>query len=485
MQKVTIGYEPSAVLGYFEEISAIPRGSGNEEAVANYVYNWGKDLGLDAYKDEHHNVVLKKAASKGYEGVAPIMLQGHLDIVPVKLPGCDHDFEKDPLPLYVEDGKLRSRGTTLGADNGNAIAYMMGVLADNEIIHPPLECIFTAAEEIGLVGASKLDKNSFTAKRMINMDAGGLDMRECTVSCAGGLELKMTQPAKWIKGEGEFIKLSITGLQGGHSAIAIHVGRGNGAKLMSRIINRVSLHTKTSVASFFGGDKMNAIVSACDAVISVADKAVALEKINATIKEIKEELSVTDKGFNCKVEEIAPLDKMLDLDQSKRMMQFILTIPSTVRDMSFEIEGHPLNSNNLGAVQLCDEQILVWTLGRSGDDSRMAAMGEEVMALADVFGYDVQVGASFSGWKYNPNSELRKVHKELFMDVFGLDLFESATHGGLECGVFYGLEPEMDTICFGPISDGAHTPEEYVDLKSFNEMYCYLVRLLEVLAKNG
>lgn len=483
MKYVTEGYEPADVLRFFEDISRIPRGSGNERAVAEYIYNWGKDLGLDAYKDRFNNVVLKKKGSAGCEDLPPIMLQGHTDIVCVKLPESDHNFETDPLPLYIEDGKLRSRGTTLGADNGNAVAYMMGVLSRNDLVHPPLECVFTSGEEIGLLGAEDLSKDAFTAKRMINMDAGGMDQSVTTASCAGGLELIMTQKPVWQKAEGSFISLFIHGLKGGHSAGAIDQGRGNAAKLMARIINHVSLSTKTVVASFNGGDKMNAIISDTKVVISVRDADTAMKEIEKTVAEIKEELRVTDAGFVCEFGPCDAPEKMLDDMQSKRLVQFVLTIPATVRDMSFEIEGHVLNSNNLGAVQVTENEIKLWTLARSGDDSRQDAMGEEILALADVFGYDVKIGANFKGWKYNPNSKMRELHKKLMKEKFGVDLKVEATHGGLECGVFYGKEPEMDIITFGPKGDGAHTPEEFVMLDSFKEMFEYLCCFLEELTK--
>ncbi len=483
MQKVTKGYEPSDVLGFFEAISEIPRGSTNEKAVAEYIYNWGKDLGLDAYLDEFHNVVLKKTGSKGYENAAPVLLQGHTDIVCVKLPESDHDFEKDPLPLYIEDGKLRSKGTTLGADNGNAVAYMMGVLSRTDIVHPPLECVFTAAEEIGLLGANDLSADSFTAKRMINMDAGGLDDTASTVSCAGGYELKMKQKPVWTKAEGEFLALEIQGLQGGHSAGAISLGRGNAAKLMARAINEVSLSTPAVVCEFNGGDKMNAIISHTTAVIAVEDKKKALEILNKVKADLTDELRVTDKDFSLTVKDAPIKEKMLDKLQSKRLLQFIITIPATVRDMSFELKGHVLSSNNLGAVQVTADEIFVWTLARSGDDSRMYAIGQEIEALADVFGYSVEVGANFGGWRYNPQSKLRQTHKELFKKTFGKDIHEVATHGGLECGVFFTKEPEMDIITLGPKSEGAHTPEEYVLLDSFNETFNYLLLLLKTLAE--
>ncbi len=483
MKYVTEGYEPKQILQYFEDIARIPRGSDNEAAVAQYIYEWGKSLGLYSWKDEFNNVVIRKPASPGCEDLPYVMLQGHTDIVAVKLPESDHNFETDPLPLYVENGILRSRGTTLGADNGNAVAYMMGVLSDNSLVHPPIECVFTSGEEIGLKGANLLSADAFVSKRMINMDAGGEDQSVTTVGCAGGLEMKMRQKPIWQAAKGNFISLFIHGLQGGHSAGAINMGRGNAGKLIARIINHISLKTKTVVATINGGTMQNAIMSDVKAVISVEDLDIALKAIEKTVADIKEELRVTDPGFEC---EFAPCDapeKMLDDAQSKKLVQFVLAVPAGVRDMSFEIEGHVLNSNNLAAVQVSDDEILIWTLGRSGDDSRQEAMGEEVRSLADVFGYDVEIGAHFFGWKYNPNSKMRELHSKLFKEKFDIDLHVEATHGGLECGVFCGKEPEMDIICFGPVGGGAHTPEEWLDIKSFGEIYEYLKFFLEELTK--
>lgn len=483
MKYVTEGYEPKKVLQYFEDIANIPRPSYHEEAVSKYIYEWGKNLGLDAYRDEANNVVLKKKGSKGCENLPPIMLQGHIDMVPVKVPESNHNFLTDPIPLMVVDGKLTADGTTLGADNGNAVAYMMGVLSDDSLVHPPLECVFTSGEEVGLLGATALSKDAFTAKRMINMDAGGLDTSVTTVSCAGGLELKMTTTPVWQKASGNFVSLYIHGLKGGHSAVTIDKGRGNGAKLMARIINRVSLNTKTVVAAFDAGDKMNAIVSYAKAVISVADLDVALKEIDTVAKEIKEELRVTDKNFVCEFAPCEAPEKMLDDVQSKRFVQFVLTVPSTARDMSFELKDLVLCSTNLGSVKISDDNIFLWSFTRSGEDSRQNALGEEIKALADVFGYDVEVGTDFSGWKYNPNSKMRELHSKLFKEKFGKDVKEEAIHGGLECGIFFSKEPELDVITFGPVSDGAHTPDEYVDLESFKEMYEYLCYFLEALTK--
>jgi len=228
---------------------------------------------------------------------------------------------------------------------------------------------------------------------------------------------------------------------------------------------------------------MNAIMSEMEAVISVEDLNAALAVIEKTVADIKDELRATDAGFVC---EFAPCDapeKMLDDVQSKKLIQFVLAMPNGVRDMSFEIEGHVLNSNNLGAVWVSDEEIRVWTFNRSGDDSRQDAMAEEIMSLADVFDYKVTPGAKFFGWKFNPQSKMRELHTKLMKEVFDIDLKMEATHGGLETGVFFGKEPEMDIICFGPKGSGAHTPEEYLDLESFKEMFDYLCKFLRALTK--
>lgn len=484
MKYVTEGYEPRDALRFFEDIAAIPRGSNNERAVARYIYNWGKDLGLEAYKDEANNVILRKPGSKGCEDLPIISLQGHTDIVAVKLPESDHNFETDPLPLYVDDkGCLRSRGTTLGADNGNAVAYMMAVLARNDLVHPPLECIFTSGEEIGLVGATKLDGAQIKGDRLINMDAGGLNQAATTVSCAGGLEMKHRTPAEWTEAKGSFVEIFIHGLQGGHSAGAIDKGRGNAGKIWARIVNHVSLFTKVNVVSAFGGKMQNAIQSDIKSVIAVEDLDIALREIEKTANDVKDELRVTDPGFVCDVKVVEKADKMLTDEKSKNLVGFVLAVPVGVRDFNPEIKGAVLNSNNLAGVSVSDDEIMVWTLGRSNTDTMQEALGEEVRALAEVFGYKSDIGAHFFGWKYNPDSKLRALHTKLFKETFGIDLVPTATHGGLECGVFYGKKPTLDIICFGPKGDGAHTPEEYLDLASFKEIYDYLIKFLEELTK--
>ena len=225
MDYVTKGYEPADALKYFEEISAIPRGSQNEAAVADYICEFAKAHGLEYYRDEVHNVIVKKPASKGCENVPPLMLQGHTDMVCVKLPEVEHDFTKDPLELEIKDGWLTAKGTTLGADDGMACAYMLAFLAKEDYVHPPLECVFTSMEEIGLIGSMKIDAGKLSAHRLINMDGGTGAENQSVVSCAGGQVYNFRRTPAWEKAEGEAVSFAIRGLLGGHSAGVMHTGR--------------------------------------------------------------------------------------------------------------------------------------------------------------------------------------------------------------------------------------------------------------------
>ena len=483
MKYVTEGYEPKKVLQFFEDISRIPRGSGNEKEVAQYLYDFGKKLGLDSYKDEFNNVVIKKKGSKGFENLPPIILQSHIDIVALKLPESDHDFLKDPLPIYIDGkGNLRSNGTTLGADNGNGVAYMMGVLEDTSLIHPPVECIFTANEEVGMIGASGLDKNAFTGKRMVNLDAGGMDQSLTVASCSGGAEIDITKAPHWQKASGEFIRITLWGLKGGHSACDIHLGRASAVKLMARIINHLGLDN-IAISEISGGTKTNAIMSDMSAVISTENSDETLLKIEALCKEIKEEYKITDSGFSYKAEKCSAPEEMLTNEESKKFIALLLAIPSTMLEKSFELKDAVITSSNIGVVDLNKDEIRLRILARSSDASRLTFVKEQIKTFAEAFSYDIAFGSAYPGWKYNPDSQLRTLHRKLMKEIFDIDIKVTATHGGLECGVFCGKEPEMDIVCFGPKGEGAHTPDEYLVLESFKEMYEYLCRFLEELTK--
>ena len=483
MEYVTKGLQPEDALRYFEEISAIPRGSGNEAAVAEYICNFAKRLGLEAVRDEANNVIVKKPASPGCEGVAPVLLQGHMDMVCVKLPGCDHDFEKDPLKLKVEDGWLKAEGTTLGADNGSACAQMMALMARDDYRHPPIEFVFTSMEEIGLLGAKALDPALISARRMLNMDSGASEEYQTVVSCAGGLVYDFKKKPTFVPAAGEAVELRISGLQGGHSAITIGEGRGNGLKLMARVLHAIASELELQIAHFEGGMKMNAIVSDALALITVPSggSARAIEIAQALAGEIREELRVSDPGFAFSAKAAALPDKALCAADSAALVSFLFLLPDGMRFMSQEIPGLVQCSSNIGILKMSDEEIYLCDCIRTAEPSQGRQLGKEFELLAATFGFDAEQTGGFTGWKYDPNSKLRATGMALFEKMFGREMEIQATHGGLECGEFIGKFPDMDIMTVAPTCVGAHTTEEAMNLASFDKVMQYLVALLGAL----
>lgn len=484
MDYVTKGYEPADALQYFEEISSIPRGSGNEAAVADYICRFAEEKGLEYYRDDAHNVIVKKPGSAGCENLPALMLQGHTDMVCVKTPESDHDFEKDPLKLEVKDGWLTACGTTLGADDGMACAYMLAFLAKEDYVHPPLECVFTSMEEIGLLGAMEIDASRITARRMINMDGGESMEHESMVSCAGGQVYNFRRTPVWEKAEGDVLRLSIRGLLGGHSAGVMHLGRGNGLKLMARILAAVKREMPVVLASFTGGAKMNAIVSEADAVIVVpagcGEKAGEIgQKIAA---EIRGELSVSDPGFAFSCEK-TETERAMTAADSDALITFLQLLPDGIRSMSREMEGLVVASSNVGILTMDGDTIDICDCIRSSEDGLKAAISAEMEALAALTGFEAVKGITFGGWKFDANSELRALCAGIYEKMYGRKMEFHATHGGLECGEFRTKIPDLDIMCIAPTAKGAHMPEESMDLESFRRVYEYLLEIFRELCR--
>lgn len=484
MNYITKGYEPEDALRYFEEISAIPRGSGNEGAVADYICRFAEERGLTYHRDKVHNVIVKKPGSKGCEHLPALMLQGHTDMVCVKLPGSSHDFTKDPLQLEIKDGWLTAKDTTLGADDGMACAYMLAFLAKEDYVHPPLECVFTSMEEIGLLGAMEIDASLLTARRMINMDGGASLEHESMVSCAGGQVYNFRRTPAWEKADGEAVRLTIDGLLGGHSAAVMHLGRGNGLKLMARILAAIAAKMPLSLASFTGGAKMNAIVSEAKAVavVPVGKAAEAMELAKNLAEEIKAELSVSDPGFRFACE-WAQADQVMTAEDSRALITFLQLLPNGVRAMSQEMEGLVVCSSNVGILAMDGDTIDICDCIRSSEDSLKAEISAEMETLAGLLGFEPVKGICFGGWKYDPSSKLRALCDRRFQEMFGRKMEFGATHGGLECGEFKAKIPDLDIMCVAPACKEAHTPEESMDLASFERIYNYLLAVFKDLCE--
>ena len=481
--KIT-GYKPEKLFHYFEDISAIPRGSRDEKAISDFLVAFARERDLWVYQDDVYNVIIKKPASAGAEDAPAVMLQGHIDMVCDKLAGVEHDFEKDGIDLVVKDGVLTANGTTLGADNGVAVALMMTVLDDDTLVHPALECVFTTDEETGLVGAETLDKSQIDARIMINLDSE--EEGVATVSCAGGVVATYTRSVTREHKQGSTLALEISGLLGGHSGSDIHLERGNGDLLMARIVERLMRAGEPALVTFNGGTKDNAINRECAAMLVYADHAAAeagAELAQTIIDEIKVELEVFDPGFTCAVTiaDDAEVDAMAEADALALILALRLA-PNGVMRRNVAADGAVEVSSNIGVVVVTDDEIKILLSPRSSIKSLQDDVKDRIRILAEVLGFDVIFEYEYPGWSYAEHSPVRDVFKASYLELFGNELKIESIHAGLECGLFADALPGLDAIAVGPQLYDVHTPDERMDLSSFENFYVLLVDVLRRLA---
>ena len=474
------GYEPERLFHFFEEISAIPRGSGNEKAVSDYVVAFAWERGLWVHQDELYNVIIKKPASPGAEAAPPVMLQGHLDMVCEKLAGVDHDFLTQGLDLVVEDGVLRANGTTLGGDDGVAVATMLAALDDNDLIHPSLECVFTTQEETGLTGAAFLDKSLLKARTMLNLDSAG-EEGAVTVSCAGGVRCTLTRPVlRTAQEDGWLLSLSITGLLGGHSGREIHQNRQNADLLMARLVHRL-LQGGGKLVSLEGGTKDNAIPRESEALLLYAAKEegeAAAQKARLLAAQIAEELRDTEPAFTCEVSLQAGSASPLSGEDAWALVRALRLAPNGVRSYSPRQGGFVVASLNLGVVKTDDETATLVFFPRSSVASLQEDTLDSLSVLAETFGFVLHKSAAYPGWALASVSPIRDLCQESWKDITGRELRVEALHVGLECGLFIGAMPGMDAVSIGPTLTGCHTPDERLSLESFSRFYRFLADVL-------
>lgn len=478
------GYEPEKLFHYFEEISAIPRGSGNEKGISDFLVAFAKDHGFWVYQDDVHNVIIKKPASAGAENAPAVMLQGHIDMVCDKRAGVEHDFERDGIDLVVKDGVLTANGTTLGADNGIAVALMLTVLDDDSLVHPALECVFTTDEETGLVGAETLDKSQIDARIMVNLDSE--EEGVATVSCAGGVVATLTRPVVREQVDGATLTLDISGLQGGHSGSDIHLERGNGDLIMARIIEKLMRTGAPHLVNMNGGTKDNAINRECTAVLvyaNIAEAEAAAKTAQAMIDDVTAELEVFDPGFTCTVEvaDGASVEAIPDAD-ARAFISALRLAPNGVMRRNVAADGSVEVSSNIGVVQTSDDMITFLLSPRSSIMSLQEDVKERIQTLADAFGFNALFENEYPGWSYVEHSHVRDVFKESYRELFGTELRIESIHAGLECGLFAAALPGLDAIAVGPTLANVHTPDECMELASSERFYKLLVDALRRLA---
>ncbi len=479
------GRKPEKLFHFFEEISAIPRGSGNEKAISDYLVDFAKKRGLWVHQDDAWNVIIKKAGSQGAEDQEPVMLQGHMDMVCEKNAGVNHDFMTEGLKLKVEDGILTADGTTLGADNGVAVALMLMVLDDENLAHPPVECVFTTEEEVGLNGASALDKSLITARTMINMDSEEEGIG--TVSCAGGLRIQFERPIKREEAEGTLLQIEIGGLKGGHSGMDIDKERQNSIRLMARVVWQLMKNTDGKLVEFTGGSKGNAIPRECRVSMIYADPAEA-EKAEELAKKLAETLTEEvvpyENSFVCTVEKQEEAKaEAIPAEDAKAFVAAMYLAPNGVQSRNTHMDGFVVSSVNMGVAQTEKDQLVIIFLPRSSVASLQDDMKARMGLLAETFGFTTSYSGEYPGWSYRETSRIREVFKESYRELFGQEMQMEAIHAGLECGLFSDALPGLDAIAVGPTLNHVHTPEENVPLDSFERFYELLKDVLKRLTE--
>ena len=469
---------------YFDAITKIPHGSYHEKAISDYVVSFAKEHNLKYVQDKMWNVVIYKGASSGYEDYDPIMLQGHMDMVCEAVSGLDFDFETQPIETYVdEDGRLRAKGTTLGADDGMGVAEMLAILSDDSLKHPPLECVFTVQEEVGLFGALGLDKTLIHSHRMISLDGGGEVMT--SISSAGGVNVINEIKCDLVSNEKPTYSLKVTGLTGGHSGGEIHKEKGNANKLVARILKEMMKEVDVSLVSIDGGTKDNAITRESIAVFS---SSTSKEVIETKVKELTDKIYVefedSDPGFTSELELIEISSTCMSEQSTKNVIDYMYLVPNGFQHRSTVIEGLTLTSLNLGIVKTEGDKIICNSSVRSALDEALDDYIDHLTCLAGYTGGSVTTFARYPGWKYDENSKIRKTFREVLSKLYdGKVLEERAAHGGLECAIFTQIDGGMDIITCGPVSEGCHTPDEFLDLASFDRTYKLLTTIIASVDK--
>lgn len=479
--KRVLNFEPTKVFSYFEDLTRIPRGSGNEKEVSDYLVEFAKTNNLEFIQDEYMNVVIKKPATKGYESLPAVILQGHMDMVNEKNNDKIHDFDKDPLTLKIDGDNIYADETTLGADNGIAVAMAMSVLASTDISHPALEAVITVEEETGLVGALKLDGSLLKGKYLINIDSE--EEGKLLVSCAGGSRIKLILPISFtnVDNNRTDLKISVKNLYGGHSGLDIIKGRGNANKLIGRILDDLLDELSFELFNVNGGSKMNAIPREADAVIAIntSDKKKVEDLIEKWNDILKNELRGKDDKVQVIVSEIKQDSTIVFDEQSKlTAISTLIMFPNGIMSMSHAIEGLVESSVNLGVLSTTETSVTFECAPRSSIGSLKQAINNQFTSLAYLVGAELVIDSDYPEWQYNPDSNLRTHFEKVYKDMFKKDSEVVAIHAGVECGLFKEKLPDLDMISIGPDMADVHTPNEHVSISSIQRTYSYLVEVL-------
>nr|WP_300003070.1 aminoacyl-histidine dipeptidase [Tissierella sp.] len=476
------GLKPERVFHYFEEITKIPRCSYEERQVSDYLKEIGDKLGLETLQDENMNIIIRKPASKGYEGSPGVIIQGHMDMVCEKEVTSQHNFQKDPLELIVEGDFIKAKGTTLGADNGIAVAMGLAVLEDDSLEHPAIELLVTIAEEIGMDGAIGLSDDVLKGKRLLNVDSEEEGI--LTTGSAGGELVDVRLPVEYKDAEASIeLKVELRGLLGGHSGMEIDKGRLNAHKLLAKALRELKETTDYALILIHGGSKDNAIPRASMAHIGVKQEEIKivkenLDKIKKTIiKENKEK----EPDIDLVVEEIGKVSEVLSEKSKNDILELLKGIPSGIYTRLKEDHSIVESSSNLAIVNLDRERFIIQTSTRSSNPDVLLKLRKEISDTAKRHNAEYEISNEYPEWEFREVSELRDTAVRVYKELTGKTMETTVIHAGLETGVFAKKYPELDIISFGPNMHDVHTPEEKLSIQSTERIYHYLIHLLKAL----
>ena len=478
---------PEKVFHYFAEISKIPRASKKEKEISDWLVKFAKERKLKVIQDEHYNVIIKKKATEGYEDFSPLILQGHMDMVWEKNKDTEFDFSTQGIELVIDGDFLKANGTTLGADNGIAIAYALAILDSDDIKHPALEVVITTDEEDGMSGVANLDFDEFDGKTLINLDTE--EYGEVYVSSAGGTrtETKFIFETKKIGNGYTPISIEVKGLSGGHSGAEIHKNLGNSIKILSEVLYHLSKRYEMSLIHIDGGGKVNAIPREAVAEIAVkldGDSIDEFKKLaELAFENILKDFKVSDKSPILAIEKIEEKNLGISLGDTLNIINFLHEVPNGVLEMSKHIEGLVETSINIGFIstEIVDGnvKIRIKSLARSMANDPLNKLVEEITDLTRKHDANIKIAASNPSWEYKEDSKIRELIAKSFKEITGNEPVIKAIHAGLECGVFTQNIKGVDVVSIGPNIYGAHTPEERMDIKSVCETWEWLLKILE------
>lgn len=475
--------EPKRVFHYFEEISKIPHGSGNVEQISNYLRKFAADRGLECIQDELFNIIIIKEASQGYEQEEPYILQGHMDMVAVSRPGCGIDMAKEPLRLCVENGRVHAQDTSLGGDDGIAVAYALALLEAEDISHPRLEVVLTVDEEIGMDGAKGIDLSMLRGKRLINLDQE--DEGVIITSCAGGARVDVTVPLQQenVAEDGvQQLIIKVSGLQGGHSGMEINKGRGNAICLLGNILRSLAERFTVRLADMEGGLADNAIPREAEAVLVVktVDSEAILSYVEEEEKRIKEQLGDSDSGVtvNKLYCDGRVFGNYYTVVSTKQALDCLCKLPNGVVAMSRELEGLVQTSLNLGIAALKKGSLRLSYAVRSSVDEEKEQLCRQMQEIAERAGAAAQVRNSYTGWAYRKDSPLRDAVASVYEKLYGRKPVLEAIHAGVECGILAAKIEGLDCVSIGPDMADVHTSQESLDIASVGRTWEYLLAVL-------